>query len=99
MPPAAALMCWRARRIFTALTGSASFPCGKTTAFSLQAQGTDQTDGGGALKEWAYQDERFLFSEKKGVLYDAVVVLADTGEKYVNYKIELPPRPKTKGKG
>lgn len=39
-----------------------------------------------------------LFSEKKGVLYDAVVVLADTGEKYVNYKIELPPRPKTKGK-
>ena len=40
-----------------------------------------------------------LFSEKKGVLYDAVVVLADTGEKYVNYKIELPLRPKTKGKG
>ena len=26
------------------------------------------------------------------------VVLADTGEKYVNYKIELSPRPKTKGK-
>lgn len=40
-----------------------------------------------------------LFSEKKGVLYDAFVVLADTGEKYVNYKIELPPRPKnTQGK-
>ena len=63
--PAAALMCWRARRIFTALTGSASFPCGKTTAFSLQAQGTDQTDGGGALKEWAYQDERSVQREKK----------------------------------
>ena len=39
-----------------------------------------------------------LFSEKKGVLYDAVVVLADTGEKYVNYKIELPPRAKKQGK-
>ena len=40
-----------------------------------------------------------LFSEKKGVLYDAFVVLADTGGKYVNYKIELPPRPKnTQGK-
>lgn len=39
-----------------------------------------------------------LFSEKKGVLYDAVVVLADTGGKYVNYKIELPPRTKQKGK-
>jgi DNA topoisomerase-3 len=35
-----------------------------------------------------------LFSEKKGVLYDAFVVLADTGGKYVNYKIELPPRTK-----
>ena len=40
-----------------------------------------------------------LFSEKKGVLYDAFVALADTGGKYVNYKIELPPRPKnTQGK-
>ena len=40
-----------------------------------------------------------LFSEKKGVLYDAFVVLADTGGKYVNYRIELPPRPKnTQGK-
>lgn len=39
-----------------------------------------------------------LFSEKKGVLYDAVVVLADTGDKYVNYKIELPPRQNKNGK-
>ena len=40
-----------------------------------------------------------LFSEKKGVLYDAFVAMADTGGKYVNYKIELPPRPKnTQGK-
>ncbi len=37
---------------------------------------------------------RGLFSEKKGVYYDAFVVLADTGGKYVNYKIELPPRAK-----
>ena len=32
-----------------------------------------------------------LFSEKKGVTYDAVVVLADTG-KYVNYKLEFAPK-------
>ena len=38
-----------------------------------------------------------LFSEKKGVTYDAVVVLADTGGKYVNYKLELPPRLPVKG--
>lgn len=30
-----------------------------------------------------------LFSEKKGVLYDAAVVLDDTGGKYVRYKLEF----------
>jgi len=30
-----------------------------------------------------------LFSEKKGVLYDATVVLEDTGEKFVHYKLEF----------
>ena len=38
-----------------------------------------------------------LFSEKKGVTYDAVVVLADMGGKYVNYKLELPSRPPVQG--
>lgn len=33
-----------------------------------------------------------LFSEKKGIAYDAVIVLADTGGKYVNYKLEFPSR-------
>lgn len=32
-----------------------------------------------------------LFSEKKGVTYDAIVVLDDTG-KYVNYKLEFEPK-------
>lgn len=52
------------KKNFSAPTGSASFPCGKTTAFHFQAQGTDQTDGGGTLKEWAYQDERSVQREK-----------------------------------
>lgn len=30
-----------------------------------------------------------LFSEKKGVLYDAAIVLDDTGGKYVRYKLEF----------
>ena len=30
-----------------------------------------------------------LFSEKKGVLYDATIVLDDTGGKYVRYKLEF----------
>jgi len=30
-----------------------------------------------------------LYSEKSGKTYDAVVTLADTGEKYVNYRLEF----------
>ena len=31
-----------------------------------------------------------LYSEKTGKTYDAVVLLDDTGEKYVNFKLEFP---------
>ena len=31
-----------------------------------------------------------MWSEKKGAAYDAVVVLDDTGEKYVRFKLEFP---------
>ena len=31
-----------------------------------------------------------LYSPKTGKSYDGSIVLADTGGKYVNYKIELP---------
>ena len=33
-----------------------------------------------------------MWSEKKGSAYDAVVVLDDTGEKYVRFKLEFPKR-------
>ena len=39
-----------------------------------------------------------LFSEKKGVLYDATVVLDDTGGKYVRYKLEFDKKGKDAGK-
>lgn len=39
-----------------------------------------------------------LFSEEKGVLYDATVVLADTGGKYVNFRLEFPDKSKKGGK-
>jgi len=36
-----------------------------------------------------------LFSEKKNKTYDAVILLADTGGKYVNYRLDIPdPKPK-----
>ena len=33
-----------------------------------------------------------MWSEKKGSTYDAVVVLNDTSEKYVRFKLEFPKR-------
>ena len=39
-----------------------------------------------------------LYSEKTGKTYDADVLLADTGDKYVNYKIELKQTKKPKAK-
>ena len=39
-----------------------------------------------------------LYSEKTGKTYDADVLLADTGDKYVNYKIELKQNKKPKPK-
>lgn len=39
-----------------------------------------------------------LYSEKTGKTYDADVLLADTGGKYVNYKIELKQKEKPKPK-
>lgn len=39
-----------------------------------------------------------LYSEKTGKTYDADVLLADTGGKYVNYKIELKKTTKPKPK-
>ena len=39
-----------------------------------------------------------LYSEKTGKAYDADVLLADTGRKYVNYKIELKKTTKPKPK-
>lgn len=39
-----------------------------------------------------------LYSPRTGKTYDGIVVLADTGGKYVNYRIEIPTR-RSKPKG
>jgi DNA topoisomerase-3 len=46
----------------------------KPVAAALLADGKAQVKG--------------LYSEKSGKTYDAVVLLADTGDKYVNYRFE-----------
>lgn len=47
----------------------------KTTAAALLKKGRVKMTG--------------LYSEKKGILYDATIVLDDTGGKYVNFKLEF----------
>ena len=39
-----------------------------------------------------------LYSEKKGILYDATIVMEDTGEKFVNFKLEFPVKNKAEHK-
>lgn len=36
-----------------------------------------------------------LYSEKKGILYDATIVMEDTGERFVNFKLEFSAKNKT----
>lgn len=37
---------------------------------------------------WTATKVKGLYSEKTGKTYDATVLLADTGGKYVNYRVE-----------
>lgn len=42
-----------------------------------------------ALLKKGHVEMKNLYSEKTGKSYDAFIFLADTGEKYVNYRIEF----------
>lgn len=35
-----------------------------------------------------------LYSEKKGILYDATIIMEDTGEKFINFRLEFPAKNK-----
>lgn len=57
--------------------------------FSSKKKSITKTIAAALLKEGRVSMSG-LFSEKTGKTYDAVVVLDDTGEKYVNFKLEFP---------
>ena len=57
--------------------------------FSSKKKAITKTVAAALLKEGRVSMSG-LFSEKTGKTYDAVVVLDDTGEKYVNFKLEFP---------
>ena len=57
--------------------------------FSSKKKTITKTVAAALLKEGSVSMSG-LFSEKTGKTYDAVVMLDDTGEKYVNFKLEFP---------
>lgn len=90
--PAAASRSMRARRIFTALTAPASLSCGRMTVSGPPRKKELTKKMAGDLLKKGRTSVKGMWSEKKGSTYDAVVVLDDTGGKYVRFKLEFPKR-------
>ena len=42
------------------------------------------------LLKKGYSNVKGMWSEKKGSTYDATVILDDTGEKFIHFKLEFP---------
>ena len=57
--------------------------------FSSKKKSLTKTVAAALLKEGRVSMSG-LYSEKTGKNYDAVVILDDTGDKYVNFKLEFP---------
>lgn len=67
-----------------------SFVLWKNNRFFLEKQKVfDRKLAADFLKTGRVKMSR-LYSEKKGIYYDAVVVMQDTGEKFVQFKLEFP---------
>ena len=82
----------RARRIFTAPTAPASFVLWKDDRFWTSRKKELTRKMAGDLLKKGRTFVKGMWSEKKGSTYDAVVVLDDTGGKYVRFKLEFPKR-------
>ena len=85
--PGAAKPSTRARKITTAATGPVSSSCGKTIAFLRNEKGVHPEDRRRLLKHGKVKIKG-LFSPKTGKTYDGTVLLADTGGKYGNFRME-----------
>ena len=78
----------RARRTTTAETGPASLSCGRMTDFLRNGGKAFTPKIAAALLKDGKAKVKGLRSMKTGKTYDGTVLLADTGGKYVNYRIE-----------
>ena len=64
-------------------------PCGKTTASLRNAKTAFTPKIAAALLKSGKAKIKKLYSPKTGKTYDGTVLLADTGGKYVNYKVTI----------
>ncbi len=79
----------RGRKTIIAATKNVPLSCGRTTAFSRNARPLFSAKIAAALLKSGKANVKKLYSPKTGKTYDGTIVLADTGGKYVNYRIEV----------
>ena len=90
--PAAESRSMRARRIFYCSDRSCRFVLWKDDRFWTSRKKELTKKMAADLLKKGRTSVKGMWSEKKGAAYDAVVVLDDTGEKYVRFKLEFPKR-------
>ena len=89
--PAAAGRSMRGRKTSPVRTAPAGSSCGRMTALDLPQKELTKKMAADLLKK-GRTNVKGMWSEKKGAAYDAVVILDDTGGKYINFKLEFPKR-------
>lgn len=78
----------RGRKTIIAATKNVPLSCGRMTAFR-GTQDRFSAKIAAALLKSGKVNVKKLYSPKTGKTYDGTIVLADTGGKYVNYRIEV----------
>ena len=79
----------RGRKTIIAATRNVPLSCGRTTAFFEERKTAFSAKIAAALLKSGKANVKKLYSPKTGKTYDGTIVLADTGGKYVNYRIEV----------
>lgn len=80
---------YEGKRDSSVITGNALLPSGKTINSFPVRKIHYKICGGGSFERGPRFHVRAL-QRKTGKTYDAVVILDDTGDKYVNFKLEFP---------
>ena len=81
---------WEGKKNFYCSNRDCAFTMWKNDRFFEERKVTFTPKIAAALLKSGKANVKGLYSPKTGKTYDGIIVLADTGGKYVNYKIEIP---------